>query len=237
MRELRRLLPHRAISTVMPLLIACCLASAEETAPAPAEQAEPKTITATPDAPPQSELVVTIAGKDYPCRAGGAFTAEVDGKTVAVAVREKPTKLFDYRGIRFDFPKSHAFESDADPLTPMWTLDGNDNVLIVMKPNEAIDQFYTDYIAQLEQNYAGQKVVLQDVRQTFGTIDAVGKKLVVTLDITAAGTTLCQEVYLVKDATHGVIVMIQDSLNDKAEQTAETTMVKKLLTETFAFHD
>ena len=135
-------------------------------------------------------------------------------------------KLFRDCKITFSFTATHAVSKEVKDEVTTWTLDGQDNVLILLKvkglePTE----LGKETVRSLKQQY-GAKSRQSNCKVTLGNETVNGKK--VTVEI--MGETLTQEVYELKAGSDGYLLIIQDS---GATETSETRAAKTLLKQTF----
>jgi hypothetical protein len=150
----------------------------------------------------------------------------VDGCKLSLAAREKPEKTFNDGNLSFAFPSTHAVSKEVEAGITTWTLDGQDNVLILLRVGGADSkETARETVAALKAQYgAGAKQ--SDCRLALGKESVAGKRLTARL----AGETINQEIYEFTAANAGYLI-IQDSGETTSRETRE---VKKLLRETFS---
>jgi hypothetical protein len=150
----------------------------------------------------------------------------VDGCKLSLAAREKPEKTFNDGNLSFAFPSTHAVSKEVEAGVTTWTLDGQDNVLILLRMEGAdFKEVAQETVAALKAQYgAGAKQ--SNCRLALGTESVPGKRITAQF----ADETINQEIYELNAANGGYILILQDS----GETTSlETREVKKLLRETF----
>lgn len=188
---------------------------------------------AEPDPGPPLDLTLEVEGQAIPVQPGVPFEATIGGRRVAMRLVARPDRQFDRDGLRFRYPAAHAFEADrSDPGVALYTLDGNDNVLVIarftlpMKPEAAASAM----IEQMALRYGKQ-----NVRRRPATLQLGGRAIKGTrLDVALAGERLRQEIFGFSDASGAAIALIvQDSPRPDGSATAETQRVLDLLATTF----
>lgn len=79
-------------------------------------------------------LIVEIDDQKVEAVLGESFTVQIAGKPVRLRVTAKPTVQFRRAGIAFEYPRNYSYEhDDSEPTVTIWTLDGNNVVLMVQK--------------------------------------------------------------------------------------------------------
>lgn len=169
---------------------------------------------------------VTLNGQKFSVNAGATTNVVVDGKELKLSAQEKSEKTFSDGKISFTFPAAHAASKEVEDPVTTWTLDGQDNVLILLKI-EGVDptEVGKDTIQSLRKQY-GAKSKQSNCSISLGSEEVSGKKITAVL----AGETINQEVYELKAGLDGYILIIQDPGETESE---ETRKVKLLLKQTF----
>lgn len=76
---------------------------------------------------------ITLNGQRFSVNAETITNVIVDGKELKLSAREKSEKMFTDGNISFAFPAAHAVSKEVEDGVITWLLDGQDNVLILMK--------------------------------------------------------------------------------------------------------
>lgn len=178
-------------------------------------------------AEPELELNVEIDGKEHPAKIDQQLSIEVDGKQIALTIRSKSYRTLRLSDIEFRYPRHMSFEVDRDsaPIV-IWTLDGNNAVIILQRYPKWIGDFSSSVIEGLEEQYGTENVKKKET-----TLVLEGKRSTGTqLDIKLLDLGfLRQEVFNFDAGKYGYVVILQDSLTDEGDPTEEMTAVKKML--------
>lgn len=189
--------------------------------------------TASPAIQPSLKLDLVIEGKSYEATTSATVIADIHGKKIAILIKERPTKTFHYSGVLFEFQKDHVYEFQALDNIDMWTLSGNNNKIMAFLPKAESKTVMDNMIKTLIQKYGKNNTKISKCEQEFGGTKVIGQRLLVNL----AEVKLLQEVYLITNANHEIIILLQDTLQDDGNETAETSGVRKLLELTFSFKE
>ncbi len=169
---------------------------------------------------------VVLNGQKFIVNTESTTNVVVESKKLALSVRETPLKKFSDENLSFSFPAAHAVlkEEEADITT--WTLDGQDNVLMVYKIKDMDPaEFVEEMTKSLKETY-GRKTKQTSCKGAFGNETLDGQRITATL----AGETITQEIFGLKAGTAGYVLIIQDS---GEKESVETQSVKKILKDTF----
>ncbi|MEO7430779.1 MAG: hypothetical protein ABIR62_01820 [Dokdonella sp.] len=183
-------------------------------------------------AEPRTELQVDLAGKTYTMSAGSDIQVFVDGKPQTLRITELPWRHFSEAGIRFDYPRHFPWETDPAPPAS-WTLDGNSAVIMVFdygvgtvrSPEEVVDGI--ENALAVKTHPRRQKAVL--LTKAAGALNGI----VSTLKL--ASSTISNEVFVLPRANRSVVLVLQDSLDDHGEHTAEYGEMRERLAATLEF--
>ena len=86
---------------------------------------------------PPLELVLTIDGRDRDVSIGEDFEVEFGGRKHTCHLERKPTRQFDFHGVRLRYPSHFTFEyDDEDDGVEMFTLEGPETLVML--------QFFAD---------------------------------------------------------------------------------------------
>lgn len=183
---------------------------------------------ASADEPP-ARLALEIGGSTVEVDAGQRFDVVVDGKKQAARITELPTRRFDQAGIRFEYARHFGWEHDPPD---MWTLDGNNAVLILTRAERGDGSTAKDLLDGIAESLgskrsaAYRKVVL-DTRH--GRIEGLES----TVD--ASGFDIRNEAYVLERGDVFALLILQDSSDGDAADAIEFKDMRKRLTLTLEF--
>ncbi|WP_150132052.1 hypothetical protein [Dokdonella koreensis] len=180
-------------------------------------------------AEPPTQLRVRLGDQDIRLDAGQSVEVRIDGKPVSLRVDELPFRRFAEAGIAFDYPRHFPWEFES-PAT--WTLDGNSAVIIVLgaeKGEGADPDAVLDGIAQTlkSKRPAPRESILLATRN--GPIDGVA------MTVTLASSRIRNEAYRIEGRSRDVLLLLQDSLTDDGQASAEFVAMRKQLAQTLEF--
>ncbi len=169
---------------------------------------------------------VTLNGQKFSVNAEASINVMVDGKELKLSACEKPEKTFSDSNISFAFPATHAVTKEVADTVTTWTLDGQDNVLILMKMKGVNPSEVGKETVQALRKQYGAKSKVSNCSITLGSETVIGKKITAVL----VGELINQEVYELLTSSDGYILIIQDS---GESESAETRAAKSLLKQSF----
>lgn len=181
---------------------------------------------------PAAEYVLDIDGQEVPIALGRATTATIGGKKVSLTLSVGQDRLFDQYGLSFRYPTTHNWEFDGSDMSALlWTLDGNDNVVMLLKgdksfsPSELRDELATNIAAQF-----GSAPV---TRSMTSMIIEGRKEQGVELKILVGTAWITQQLYGLSTSEGTWVLVIQDTMDATGRiGSSETGRVKKLMTAT-----
>jgi hypothetical protein len=95
------------------------------------------------------ELELELEGRRPDVRLDSSFELNIAGKGVSMMLTAKPWRTFTAADIEFRYPAAHAFaDEQIGPQTHMWTLDGSDNVLMVVQVTDGSSSSVRESMAQ-----------------------------------------------------------------------------------------
>lgn len=204
--------------------VVCCLPASAAVGQQPGKGADPPAVT--------EEYTLEIDGKSVDVRAGEAATVEVAGKKVRAKITAKPDKLFRAGSVSFRVPKEYSLETEAEPDgTTMWTLDGDNGVLILVRfgaaqdPKEGVETM-VDY---LKGQYGEANVKTSPVSLKLGDRVQQGMRV----SATVAGQRLVQDLFAWKSGGATYLLTVQETPQDDGSSVAELRRVRQLLADTF----
>jgi hypothetical protein len=180
-------------------------------------------------AEPPARLGLEIGGTTIEVDAGQKFNLVVDGKSQAARIVELPTRRFDEGGIRFDYPRHFAWEHDPPS---MWTLDGNNAVLILTRAERADGSTAADVLDGMADSLGGKRratyrKVSLDTRQ--GRLEG----LEATVDVRGFGSR--NEAYVLERGDVFAVLILQDSSDGDAADAVEFKDLRARLAATLEF--
>lgn len=208
----------RVVLTTITCLWVVALAAREQPATAPVEEEPPMRFT------------LQIEGKSVPVELDRPFQIDLDNRQIQAQLRAEPTRRFQAGGVSFEYPRHFAFEADRDdPNLTLWTLDGNDGVIMLMRFKVPVepDQLLEEFVGQ----YGKGNVQQGPVRVSLRGQEFEGTRLKITL----AGARLHQDVFLLPATGGGLAMIVQDSPDESGNSTDEVREVIRLLEKTFQF--
>jgi hypothetical protein len=178
-------------------------------------------------AEPPQEFVLQGNGKELELRIGQPVELPKDLAGAKVTLRVRPTRLFDFRGLRFRYPQSYGWEYEQKEDGPqVVTLSGHTNVLIL--------QFYEDKqdAAKLLDKLAGSLAAQLGSRTKTSACELTGgakRKLAgKRLEALVAGTRMAQEVYALPLGGEVALLVVQDSPDEQGKADPETSAMLEL---------
>lgn len=179
-------------------------------------------------AEPAAQLQVTLDGRELRVEAGRPVEVELDGRRVTLRVDELPYRRFAEAGIAFDYPRHLSWE--AEPGN--WTLDGNSAVVMVFAAAKGEAPDPDDVLDGIEQSLksvrrAPRESILLTARS--GALDGTA------MTATLAGSRLRYEAYQIKGSSHDALLVLQDTLTDSGDASAEFVAMRKQLARTLEF--
>jgi hypothetical protein len=181
-------------------------------------------------AEPPQEFVLQGNGKELELRIGQPAELPKEFAGAKVTLRVRPTRLFDYQGLRFRYPQNYSWEYEQKEDGPQSvTLSGHTNVLIF--------QFYED-----KQDPARQAEKLANsIAASLGSstrtsacelVGAEKRKLAgKRLEAVVAATRIVQEVYAIPLGSEVALLIVQDTLDDDGQSDPETAAILELFAE------
>lgn len=178
---------------------------------------------------PALELVLEIDGRTREVALDKPFDVRVGDRTVRMKLTARSYRTFRAAGVEFRYPRGHGFGVDAsNPNVTTWTLDGNDNVIIVFKSALLVD---ADTLRNQIRDEVGQQwgAAKAKIRSTETSIRLLGRKVKGTRLIVQIGpVTLHQEFFGLRTANSTVVIVIQEGL-DGDKPTNESIRARKML--------
>ena len=182
-------------------------------------------------AEPAQEFVLQGNGKELELRIGqpAELPKEFTGQKVTLRVR--PTRLFDYQGLRFRYPQSYTWEYEQKESGGEFvTLSGHTNALILQfyddkqDPARQLDKLAASIAAQMGSKTKTSACELAGKEKR----KLAGKRL----EVITAGTKSTQEVYAITLGGVVALLVVQDTCGEDGKPDPETAAQLELFAET-----
>ena len=170
---------------------------------------------------PPTRFKLEIDGNTRVVEAGQAFEIEVGGKKVPARFIEFETRRFDEAGVRFEYPRHFAWEHDPPD---MWTLDGNNAVLILSRAEPGNDTTATDLLDGVAEGLRSERKKYRPI--TLVTRQGAIEGLETTFTI--VGNRIRYEAYVLERGAARSLLMLQDSTDGAAAASEFKDMRQRL---------
>lgn len=179
---------------------------------------------------PQQVFVLQGNGKECEMRIGEPVVLPKEFEGQKVTLRVRPTRLFDYQGLRFRYPQNFSWYYESKESGGEFvTLSGRTTVLQL--------SFYEDRIAAASlvestakalAEKAGPKAVVRTC-VLIGNANRVleGRQV----EVTVSGQTSRQDVFAIRLGDLVVSIVVQDTLTDSGKPDPETEALLKILSD------
>ncbi|MCR6700995.1 MAG: hypothetical protein NVV68_07545 [Dokdonella sp.] len=179
-------------------------------------------------AEPAAQLRVMLGGQELRVEAGRPVEVELDGRRTTLRVEELPYRRFAEAGIAFDYPRHLSWEAEPGH----WTLDGNSAVVMVFSAAKGEAPDPDSVLDGIEQSLerarrAPRESILLSARS--GALDGTA------MTVTLAGSRLRYEAYSIEGRSHDALLVLQDTLTDAGDASAEFAAMRKQLAQTLEF--
>ena len=180
-------------------------------------------------AEPPARLGLEIGGTTIEVDAGQKFNIVVEGKSQAARIVELPTRRFAGAGIRFDYPRHFAWEHDPPR---MWTLDGNNAVLILTRADRADGSTAKDVLDGMVDSLDGKR------RAKYRKVDLdtrQGRLEGLEATIRVGEFNIRNEAYVLDRGDVFALLILQDSSDGDARDAVEFKDLRTRLAATLEF--
>ena len=179
-------------------------------------------------AEPQQEFVLQANGKECELRIGLPTELPKEFAGQKVTLRVRPTRLFDYQGLRFRYPQSYHWEYEAKESGGQFvTLAGHTNVLQLSVYNDRVEP------GSLVDSMARAIAAQMGTKTETSACELAGKDKRVLkgqrLALTVAGQKSTQEVYAVRLGDEVVSLVVQDTCGEDGKPDPETARLLDFL--------
>lgn len=181
---------------------------------------------------PPMLFTLEVGGSRHVIDIGKPLTLRTkEGETVVV-LRVEDHRVFPYGGVRFHYPAHLAFEADLeDPAAGIWTLGGNNVVLMVQRfPGRPDHEACRREIVRATALQLGiRRPQTKETKTKLGGREIPGTHL----DIAIGGTRLTMDLYSLALGGVSVVLLLQDALGDDGEHSAEWNRTVEMLSRSF----
>ena len=162
------------------------------------------------------------------------FELELEGGAVRCVLRAHPNRRLELAELEFEYPRNMGFEHDGTVPFTIWTLDGNDVVLMLHRygVGGAAPELLEQFLETMLETYGSAGREVGDVALELDGREIDGRRI----EADFAGVTLRQDCYaLYTGARSAWLLIVQDSPGDDGESSAELDEVLSALKATFRF--
>ena len=179
---------------------------------------------------PELQLEIEFDGTKKTAELGLQTLVEVGGKQLPVTIRAKEYRTLSVTDLKFNYPRHLAFEVDTEdvPSIVIWTLDGNNVVIIVQRYPKLVGNLTSTVVSGLIEQFGKENVDQSKVSMELAGKTRNGVRLDATL---FDDVKLRQEVFSLSGSKYNYALILQDSLSDDGEESKEMVNAKKLLKE------
>ena len=176
---------------------------------------------------PKLSYELLIGEKRVDITADNETVVEGDFSNPKIRLIPSKVRLFNYAGISFEYPSNFAFEADlTTPGIKIWTLDGNDNVIMIQKHAGKIE--LSELMMELKTLY-GEGVEPAKVKHMLGGKEYSGLRVKLEL----ATIKIIQDYIQLPCKDGSLVMMVQDFPIEEKISDAEIKNVLKLLNTSF----
>jgi hypothetical protein len=176
---------------------------------------------------PQQVFVLAGNGKECELRVGEPVVLPREFEGQKVTLRVRPTRLFDYQGLRFRYPQNFSWYYESKESGGEFvTLSGRTTVLQLSFYNDRVAaQALVESTARAIADKLGPRAATR-VCVLIGNANRVleGKHV----EVTVSGQTSTQEVFALRLGDLVATLVVQDTLTDSGKPDPETEALLKL---------
>jgi len=137
-------------------------------------------------------------------------------------------KLFPHNNIEFEYPRTYSFEADLSITNDIWTLTGNDFIIMVIRP--IIEMNVKEYVDEMIAQFGPSNCTTKEITRKINNSKLNGIKLSVIL----AGINIELDVLeIINKSGKKTLLVFQDSLSDSKENSKESLNTLKRIEQTF----
>ncbi|QDV07962.1 hypothetical protein Poly30_34980 [Planctomycetes bacterium Poly30] len=177
---------------------------------------------------PPTRFVLTIDGDTHSMIAGEPLELLMGDRKHTLSLEEADTRIVQAAGLRFEYPRMMSFEYEKDLFSKIWTLDGNDAVVMVFE--FPIAPSVEEFTAEQVSAYSSLGEVESSEIEIVLEGEAVeGTRLTVVADM----FSLLVEIFPIDgDTSSKRWIVLQDSTDDVGSTSEEFDDIKAMIVET-----
>lgn len=153
----------------------------------------------------------------------------IGGKEHVVKISVDPLTVFSEAGVSFKYSsRASCSRESSGPNLNMWNITGDQTVIMVQEYKMVIGEAF--FVKSLQDQYAGMKAEVETKDAELKTAAGVfkGKELLIHM----GEIRLSQQVFTVRKGEHTVLLILQDTLDEKGEHTDEFLEMLKAVART-----
>lgn len=179
---------------------------------------------------PPLEVSIAIDGEHHRLRTSEVSQIEINGRKVAIVVDASDYRTLQVSDVAFRYPGHMAFDVDRDDeAVEVWTLDGNETVIMLFRFAKSAGDVTEDVVAGVENQFGKKNAKRSNVTMELGGAKRQG----IRVDARAfQSIRICADYFFLPGKSYNYVLGIQESTEDE-EQTKETQRTLKLLQESF----
>ena len=176
---------------------------------------------------PKAGYTLHINGEILKIEAGKEIDLKGEFKDLKLTLVPDKMKKFNFGSVEFSYPSHMSFEADINDGLKIWTLNGNEMVLMYYQfPN--LKMSAKDLAESIASQYGEETVVVPIEMKLNGVKYKCSK-----LNITLAGIKLHQTICSLPSKQGSQLFIIQDNYREEGENKDKNVEVMKLLNTTF----
>jgi hypothetical protein len=163
---------------------------------------------------------------------GGSGAIEINDKSYAVKVVPKATRTLELSNLNFDYPREFKFEYETSPAkVGLWTLKGAHTVIMLYRYPAEMGDLSAAYTKGALERRSGAKTTEEDVELKLTDRTLSGKHLVALIK---DKYSMSADVFGWTDGSHGLALILQDTLDSAGQHTREYDEAIRLLKASYA---
>ena len=180
---------------------------------------------------PPLRVLLTLDGAKHTVALDSDFTFQIDGKERSGRVEVAPTRRFEHRGVSFEYPTDFAFESIPVPEREIFTLQG-DNTLLILQYFEGTQdpaELTSSVTGTTEEQYKELDYTREKVEAPFMGRVVEGQRLTVSMGTPPNGGKFRQDFFGFPAEGTTLVVCLQANLKADDSEHAAAELVRSLL--------
>jgi hypothetical protein len=179
---------------------------------------------------PPLEFTLTLDGKAVDIRADEPTRVKVGDREVEVRLTPKAERLLKVPGLSLRYPAGHGFDVEHNPNSTQWTLDGNDNVVIVNRIGQKVDPAA---MTRATVDGLAKRLGNKNAKSSPSQMRVGGRAYPAThVDVTIRSERLTYDVCAFNAGGVTFVLMVQDTPRADGTTSDETRRVLELLDKT-----